>query len=163
MKCIFTANDQGAFLCGRNAPVSRTRGPQVKVWAVKRLESPIPVQCASDFRVELRRIESMGIDLKAAACGCSLGRKIHSASGFPLDTEHKIVGDIRGVDQWSALDRQNQGRLLQAVHLIRIRGAQGLGLRSLCWRQSDNDDGHRLAQPWRAVSFQVHSPLFWMY
>src|SRR5260370_40288846 len=91
MKCIFTANDQGAFLCGRNAPVSRTRGPQVKVWAVKRLESPIPVQCASDFRVELRRIESMGIHLKSPPSDCSPTPTIPLASCFPLYTHHKIV------------------------------------------------------------------------
>src|SRR5260370_1887762 len=74
MKCIFTANDQGAFLCGRTAPVSRTRGPQVKAWAVKRLESPIPVQSATDFRLELRPIETMRIELRPAPSGSSPAR-----------------------------------------------------------------------------------------
>src|ERR1700740_1862935 len=137
MKCVFAANDQCAFLGRWNAPVSGTGSPQMKVWAVKPLESPKPVQCASDFRIELCRIKSMGVDLKAAACGRSLSRKIQRAYGFALNTQHKIVRNIRGVDERGALDRQDQGRLLQAVHLLGIGGAQGRELWSLYCGQSD--------------------------
>src|SRR5258706_16285232 len=51
--CVFAADDQGALFGGRNAPMRRTRGPEAKVWAVKRLITPKAAQCATHFWLEL--------------------------------------------------------------------------------------------------------------
>src|ERR1700738_3436168 len=48
VKRVFAANDQGAFLGRRNAPMSGTRRSQTKVRPIELLESPEPAQCPSD-------------------------------------------------------------------------------------------------------------------
>src|ERR1700731_3691321 len=143
--CVFAADDQSAFLGGRNAPMRGTRSSQMKAWAVKRLEAPKTAQCAGDLRIELCGIRSLGVHHKSAVRGVRPCRKIQGAA-FTLDMENKVVRNIRREDQRSALHRQHERHLLQAIDLLGVDGAQRRQLRSLDRRQSDNDDRHWLSE-----------------
>src|SRR5258708_39318616 len=92
--CVFTADDQSAFLGGRNAPMRGARSSQMKAWAVKRLEAPKTAQGASDLRIELCGIRGLGVHHKSAIRGVRPCRKIQGAA-FSLHMENKIVRYIR--------------------------------------------------------------------
>src|SRR5882762_10283947 len=102
----------------------------MKIWAVELLETPKPAQRTRDFRIKLCGIRGAGIDHKTAARGVRLRRKILWASTLALDMEHEIVRNTRRENQGSALDRQDQRRLLQAVQLFGIDRAQRRQLRA---------------------------------
>src|SRR5712672_145837 len=108
MEDVFAAHNQSAFLGGGNAPMSGTRGTQTKIWAVKCLKAPKTTQCGGELGIKRCALHCVSIHHKAAARRVCLGGKIERASAFALYVEHKVVGYVRGIDQWSAFHRQHQ-------------------------------------------------------
>src|SRR6267142_4976493 len=92
---VFAANNQGALLCGGDAPMSGTGGTQAKIWAVKWLEAPKTTQCAGEFGIERCCLHRVSIDHKAATCGVCPGGKIEHASAFALHVKYKVVRNVR--------------------------------------------------------------------
>src|ERR1700751_320298 len=96
------------------------RGTQTKTWALESFEAPTSAKNSFRLRIQLAGVQPVCVNQESAAGRARYGRKIHASARFALDMKNKIMRDVGRKHQRSALDRKNQGRLLQAEHFLCI-------------------------------------------